>query len=150
MWEKNSNQLNFRPKNQNYFVFSVAPIANMKVSASDDLPLKTMLILCIVILSEPLSMTILFPFVVFMIRDFNIEEANIGYFVGFVASSFSLAQLLTSAGWGALSDRIGRRPVLLMGLFGNAITMISFGLSKSLVWCLISRFCCGMLNGNIG
>ena len=116
----------------------------------DVLPAKTMLILCIVILCEPLSMMLIFPFLIFLLEDFGIAERDIGYYSGFIASSFSLAQLLTSAGWGALSDRIGRRPVLLMGLFGNAITMISFGLSKSLVWCLISRFCCGMLNGNIG
>jgi MFS family permease len=115
------------------------------------LPLKTLIVLCVVILSEPMSMSILFPFVVYMVRDFDIaEEKDIGYYVGFIASSFSLAQLLTAIAWGRLSDRFGRRAILLIGLLGNSITMLFFGLSKSLQWAIMSRALCGFLNGNIG
>jgi MFS family permease len=115
------------------------------------LPFKTMCILCFVILAEPISMTILFPFIYFMVRDFGIaDEKETGYYVGFIASSFSFAQFLTSVFWGWTSDRIGRRPVLLIGLIGNSVTNISFGLSKSLAWALTSRAACGFLNGNIG
>ncbi|KAJ3081493.1 hypothetical protein HK102_002310, partial [Quaeritorhiza haematococci] len=49
-----------------------------------------------------------------------------------------------------LSDRIGRRPVLLTGLLGNTLTILSFGLSHSLSWCILSRAACGFLNGNVG
>lgn len=114
------------------------------------LPLKTMCILCIVILSEPISLTILFPFVYFLVKDFGIETINIGYYVGYIASAFGIAQFLTSMWWGALSDRIGRRPVLLMGLFGSAMAMVGFGLSTSLLMAVSMRFLCGFLNGNIG
>lgn len=85
-----------------------------------------------------------------MVESFGIPQENIGYYVGFIASSFSLAQFLTSFFWGYLSDRIGRRPVLLLGLFGNSVTMVMFGFSHSLKWAITTRSLCGFLNGNIG
>eukprot|EP00842_Homolaphlyctis_polyrhiza_P001507 jgi/Hompol1/2357/HPOL_005965-RA len=86
-----------------------------------------------------------------MVRDFHMcEEKDIGFYVGFIASSFSFSQFLTSIWWGWLSDRIGRRPVLLIGLLGNTITIISFGFSHSLAWAMASRSLCGLLNGNVG
>ena len=44
-----------------------------------------------------------------------------------------------------LSDRIGRRPVILMGLVGTLSSIILFGLSKSFAWALLSRSLCGLL-----
>jgi MFS family permease len=147
--------------------------------APTPLPARVMLVLCVVIFSEPMSLTILcewmiylhtiyislnhrlilnphlyftVPFIYFMVRDFGIakDEKDIGFYVGFIASSFSLAQFLTSIFWGWMSDKVGRRPVLLLGLLGNTITIIMFGQSHSLTWAIISRSLCGFLNGNIG
>jgi MFS family permease len=52
--------------------------------------------------------------------------------------------------WGRLSDKIGRKPVLLIGLFGGALSMICFGLSKTFGMLLLSRGLEGALNGNVG
>jgi MFS family permease len=70
--------------------------------------------------------------------------------IGTIASAYFLAQFLTSIPWGSLSDRYGRRPVLLIGLVGNTITMIMFGLSPNLTMAVLSRCLCGALNGNVG
>jgi MFS family permease len=69
---------------------------------------------------------------------------------GSIASAYFLAQFLTSIPWGSLSDRYGRRPVLLIGLVGNTITMLMFGLSPNLPMAVLSRCLCGALNGNVG
>ena len=115
------------------------------------LPIKTMVVLCIVILCEPVSYSLLFPFVYFMVKNFHIAaETDIGYYVGLITSSFAIAQFSSAMFWGWLSDRIGRRPVLLLGLVGNSLSTTSFGFSKSLGWCIVSRSLCGLLNGNIG
>ncbi|KAJ3269530.1 hypothetical protein HDV01_001334 [Terramyces sp. JEL0728] len=127
-----------------------APIPNTENDKRTDLPFNTMLTLCIVLLSEPISSTILFPFVYFMVKDFGIKEQDIGFYVGFVSSSYFFAQLLTSVFWGYFSDRCGRRPALLIGLVGNTITMLMFGISTSLAFAIVSRTACGLLNGNIG
>ena len=63
------------------------------------------------------------------------------------ASSFFFAQFCTSIFWGFMSDRYGRRPILLLGLCGSTVACIFFGLSKSLAWAITSRSMCGLLNG---
>lgn len=75
----------------------------------ESLPLKTMIVVCIVMFSEPLSMTLLYPFIYFMVRDFEMVDDNqTGYYVGFITASFSIAQFTTNLAWGLLSDRYGR------------------------------------------
>ncbi|KAG0001791.1 hypothetical protein BGZ79_004143 [Entomortierella chlamydospora] len=109
------------------------------------LPKIPLFVLSIVIFSEPLTSTILFP-------DFHItdNEDEIGFFCGLIASSFFFAQFCTSIFWGYMSDRYGRRPILLLGLCGSTIACVFFGLSKSLAWAITSRSMCGLLNGNVG
>ncbi|KAI9289241.1 major facilitator superfamily domain-containing protein [Umbelopsis sp. AD052] len=114
------------------------------------LPWRQLIIICICRFSEPICFTIIFPYVVFLVRDFGIPEERAGYSVGWIASSFALAQFCTGIPWGMLSDRIGRRPVILMGMTGTMISIFLFGLSKSFAWAIISRALCGVLNGNNG
>ncbi|KAJ3491794.1 hypothetical protein NLI96_g448 [Meripilus lineatus] len=52
--------------------------------------------------------------------------------------------------WSRLSDRYGRKPVILTGLFGLSLSMYSFGLSRTYWGAVFSRSLNGALNGNIG
>lgn len=52
--------------------------------------------------------------------------------------------------WGSLSDRIGRKPVLLMGCMGTIASLLVVGLSPNFWVALFGRFLGGALNGNIG
>ena len=85
-----------------------------------------------------------------MIRDFQFDERQNGFYAGVLASSYFLAQLLTSFPWGLLSDRLGRRPVLLYGTLCVTAATLVFGLSSSFSVALASRFLAGFLSGNIG
>ncbi|KAG8753537.1 hypothetical protein FRC11_007327 [Ceratobasidium sp. 423] len=76
------------------------------------------------------------------------DPKELGYYSGFVEGIFSVTQFFTIYFWGSLSDRIGRRPVLISGLCGVVGSTIMFGLSKSLIMMLVSRALSGMLNGN--
>jgi MFS transporter, DHA1 family, tetracycline resistance protein len=62
---------------------------------------------------------------------------------------FSFAQLIFSPVWGSLSDRIGRRPVMLLSTFGAVIAYIIFGLAGSLTVLFLSRAVAGVMGGNI-
>lgn len=63
---------------------------------------------------------------------------------------YSLMQFIFAPGWGRLSDRVGRRPVLLVGLFGSALSYLAFGLAGSLAVLFVARAASGMMGANIG
>ena len=65
-------------------------------------------------------------------------------------STFYLAQTLFVLQWGRLSDRIGRKPVIMIGMLGLTFSMLCFGLSQSFPGVVASRSLAGLLNGNIG
>lgn len=52
--------------------------------------------------------------------------------------------------WSHLSDQIGRKPVLLAGMVGLFVTIMSAGLSKSYIAFALSRCIQGAFNGNVG
>jgi MFS family permease len=73
-----------------------------------------------------------------------------GLVVGLLVASFSLAQLLSAPIWGRLSDKWGRRPVLLIALGSSAIAFVVFGFAHSLVLLFLSRIVQGAGGGTVG
>lgn len=69
--------------------------------------------------------------------------------IGLLFASFSLAQLLASPLWGALSDRWGRKPFLLLGLLGAAVGYVVMALAPSLEWLFVARLVDGACGGII-
>lgn len=69
---------------------------------------------------------------------------------GVLASIYSFLQFLFSPLWGKLSDRIGRRPVLLITSAGLAISYLLWAVSQSFTLFIISRVFGGIMSGNIG
>ncbi|KAF8630252.1 hypothetical protein AX15_003029 [Amanita polypyramis BW_CC] len=65
-------------------------------------------------------------------------------------SIFFLTQACTVLHWSRVSDLVGRKPVILTGLFGLSISMYCFGLSTTFWGLVLSRSLNGALNGNIG
>lgn len=110
-----------------------------------------MIVIVMIRFSEPISFTSLFPYVYFMVRDFNIakDPSQISRFTGYLASSFAFAQFLCCIHWGRLSDRIGRKYVLICGLLGSAFSLVAFGFSTNFYMALAARTTAGALNGNI-
>jgi MFS transporter, DHA1 family, tetracycline resistance protein len=70
--------------------------------------------------------------------------------VVWLVAIYSLMQFVFAPWWGQLSDRIGRRPVLLIGLFGSALSYLAFGLAGSLLVLFIARAAAGIMGANIG
>jgi len=93
----------------------------------------------------------IFPYIYYMVRDFNItdDKTKISCYAGMVTSAFTLAEFSTSLFWGRLSDKIGRKPVLLMGLGGTGLSVLIFGFAQSLPVALFARALGGFLNGYV-
>jgi MFS family permease len=66
------------------------------------------------------------------LQPFYFDATTTGLIIGLLYSSFSLMQFIFSPIWGRLSDRIGRRPVLLIGLAGSVVFYGLFGLASAL------------------
>lgn len=94
----------------------------------------------------------IFPYVYYMVSSFHItsDDKKNAMYAGMVTSAFAFAEFSTGMLWGRLSDRVGRKPILLTGLGGTGLSMIVFGFSPNLTTALIARALGGLLNGNIG
>lgn len=75
---------------------------------------------------------------------------GIGTIMGFIVASFTLAQLLSAPMWGRFSDRVGRRPTLLIALGASAIAYLIFGFANSLLLLFLSRLVQGAGGGTVG
>ncbi len=69
--------------------------------------------------------------------------------VGVLVASYSLLHFLLAPAWGRLSDRVGRRPVLLIGFAGSAVSYLLFGLAGSFVALLVSRTVAGVSGATV-
>lgn len=69
--------------------------------------------------------------------------------MGLVIASYSAMQFLFAPVWGRLSDRHGRRPILILGLFGSAASYVLFGLAESVAVLLLSRVAAGVAGANV-
>ncbi len=69
--------------------------------------------------------------------------------LGLLFALYSIVQFLLAPYWGQLSDRIGRRPVILIGLLGFAVAFILFGLSTQLWELFVARALGGALSSAV-
>ncbi|KAF5358825.1 hypothetical protein D9758_008562 [Tetrapyrgos nigripes] len=142
------------------------PLLNKRKPKRTPLPWFQVTIVLFLQLAEPLTSQVIYPFTPQLIRDIGVtngDETKVGYYVGLMQSLFFFTQALTVMHWSRISDKIGRKPVILTGLFGLSLSMYCFGLSKTF-WGLVlrntrakfantipgSRSLNGALNGNIG
>ncbi len=82
----------------------------------------------------------------------GLTAAQTGWIVGLLMSSFSAMQFLFLPFWGRLSDRYGRRPILLIGLAGSVVFYTLFGLAtvwRSLTWLFVARIGAGIAGATI-
>ena len=69
--------------------------------------------------------------------------------IGILVASYSLVQLLLAPWWGRLSDRIGRRPVVLVGLVGSSLSYLLFAWAGSFTLLLVSRIVAGATGATV-
>jgi MFS family permease len=110
-----------------------------------------LIFIAIVRLAEPIALTSIFPYAWPLVKKFEVgDEKDASFYAGLLISAFALAESLTGMYWGGLSDRIGRKPVLLVGCAGTMLSMIMVGFASNIWVALLGRAIGGFLNGNIG
>lgn len=102
-------------------------------------------VLFITVFLDLLGFTIVIPYLFFYAQSLGASE----FTFGLLLTSYSLMQFIFTPIWGKLSDRYGRRPILLISLFGSGISLFIFGLASS-VWLLFaSRIVAGIMGSTI-
>jgi MFS transporter, DHA1 family, tetracycline resistance protein len=102
-------------------------------------------ILFVIVLIDLIGFGIVLPLLPGYAAEFSSSETAIGALV----ASFSLMQFLVAPWWGRLSDRIGRRPVILIGLASSALSYLLFALARDYWVLLLSRLLAGGLGATV-
>ncbi len=99
-------------------------------------------ILAFVLLVVMLGFGVVIPIIPFFIEDMGAGGTELGLLV----ASYAIMRLIFGPIWGSLSDRVGRKPILMVGIFGYGITMILFGLATKLWMLFVFRSLSGILS----
>lgn len=115
------------------------------------LPTKQLIVLAVIALAEQTALNSIGPYLPEMTKSFSaVKDGQTGLYVGLIASSFALAQFTTNFFWGWLSDKIGRKPVIIMGTFLTMCCFLAFGFCRELWQAILVQALMGFVNGNSG
>jgi DHA1 family tetracycline resistance protein-like MFS transporter len=98
-----------------------------------------------IVFVDLLGFSLILPLVPYYAKAFNASDSLIGLLV----ASYAAAQLIGAPILGRLSDRYGRRPVLLVSILGTAVGFAILGFANSLWMLFASRILDGATGGNI-
>ncbi|MAT15358.1 MAG: MFS transporter [Planctomyces sp.] len=120
----------------------------------------SLLIIFVTVFIDLLGFGIIMPLLPRYGKHFIVDDAN-GFILGMLMASFSAMQFLFAPIWGRISDRAGRRPILILGLAGSTISYALFGLATSwdpattvwglspLAWLFLTRIGAGIAGATI-
>jgi len=104
-----------------------------------------MMTLFMIVLVDLIGFGLYIPLLPFYAEHFNATP----FMVGLTMATYSLAQFISAPLWGSLSDRKGRRPVLMIGMAGSVISYLWLGFADSLWIIFAARAMNGLMAGNI-
>ena len=107
--------------------------------------MSPLLVIFVTVFIDLLGFGIIIPLLPFYAEHFGATALV----VGLLGTSFSFAQFVFAPVWGWLSDRFGRRPVILVGLLGSAFSYALFALASSLTLLFVARTLAGIAGANI-
>jgi DHA1 family tetracycline resistance protein-like MFS transporter len=110
----------------------------------------SLVVIFLTVFIDLLGFGMVLPLLPIYAQDFASDES--GLLIGLLMASFSAMQFLWAPIWGRLSDRIGRRPVLMIGLAGSMVFYALFGLAtvwRSVFWLFVARIGAGIAGANI-
>lgn len=106
---------------------------------------KRLLIIFLTVFIDLVGFGIIIPMNPFLAEAYGATPLQ----VGLLMSVYSLAQFIFSPVWGQMSDRYGRRPIILVSLLGAAVAHTAFGFATTFNGLIVARLVAGIFGGNI-
>lgn len=106
---------------------------------------KKLLIIFITVFIDLVGFGIIIPLNPYLAKVYGASPIM----VGVLMSIYSMMQFIFSPIWGQLSDRFGRRPIILISLLGASLAHLGFAFSASFTGLLVSRLLAGVFGGNL-
>ena len=99
----------------------------------------------LVVFIDLLGFSLIIPLLPYYAQTFNASDTTIGLLL----ASYAAAQLIGAPLLGRASDQFGRRPILLISIFGTFLGFVLFGFANSLTTLFVSRILQGITGGNL-
>ncbi|MEI1688495.1 TCR/Tet family MFS transporter [Acinetobacter baumannii] len=109
---------------------------------------RSLFIIFATIALDAIGIGLIFPILPLLLQDMT-HSSHIAIYMGILASLYAAMQFIFSPLLGALSDRWGRRPVLLISLAGSAVNYLFLTFSHNLILLLVSRIIAGITSANM-
>lgn len=103
---------------------------------------KNLLILAFTLVVVTLGFGVVMPIIPFYMEQLGAGGTELGLLV----ASYAVMRLIFGPIWGSLSDRVGRKPIMMIGVLGYGITMVGFGLATQLWMMFLARILAGVLS----
>ena len=113
----------------------------------EGVPRATMVALMLAVFTVSVGFGVVLPLLPYLIERLlgaGAGTAQVSRHTGFLTGVYTLALFLFAPLWGRLSDRLGRRSVLLVGLIGFGVTMLIFSFVENITAVYAERFLSGM------
>jgi DHA1 family tetracycline resistance protein-like MFS transporter len=113
---------------------------------------RTLAVVCVLftLLLDVMSLGLITPVLPDLIRGFTGASSDAGIWAGGLIGAWALMQFIFQPVVGALSDRYGRRPIILASNFGNGIDYLVMGFAPTIWWLLAGRAISGITSSSIG
>ncbi|MHA2090297.1 MAG: MFS transporter [Candidatus Kariarchaeaceae archaeon] len=115
-------------------------MTNSDISIQNQSNQKQMMVLFLSVFIDIVGFGLILPLLPLLATDMGATALLFGLLV----ASFSLMQFIFAPLWGKLSDRVGRRPVILIGIGGASLSFVVFGLSGNLWMLFLARSVSGI------
>lgn len=106
---------------------------------------KALGIIFLIVFMDLVGFGMIIPLSTYLAKDLGASPLEIGLLM----TIYSLMQFIFSPFWGKLSDRVGRRPILLLSLFGSSLSFLFYAYSTELWMLYASRALAGIFGANI-
>jgi MFS transporter, DHA1 family, tetracycline resistance protein len=109
---------------------------------------KTLFILVMIAFLAATGLTVIIPVLPFIVEKYIGNPDDLASTVGWLSSIYAICQFVAAPALGILSDRYGRRPILLICLIGSTIGYIIFGIGGALWVLILGRVVDGLTGGD--